>query len=97
MKYFSWDNAKNEKLKSERGVSFEDIVFHIERGDILDIVEHPNQDRYPGQRVIIVDVGGYAHLVPSVDAGDCVILKTIIPSRKATRDYLQREAPEDET
>ncbi len=91
MKYFTWDNAKNEKLRAERGISFEDVVFHIERGDILDIVEPPNQERYRGQRVMILQIDDYAYLVPCVDEGEYVVLKTIIPSRKATRQYLQRE------
>ena len=51
MKYFDWDDAKNAKLRAERGIAFEDIVFHIERGDLLDILEHPNPDRYAGQRI----------------------------------------------
>lgn len=97
MKYFTWDNAKNEKLKFERGISFEDVVFHIERGDVLDIVEHPNQDRYRGQRVIIVQIADYAYMVPCLDQEDRIILKTIIPSRKATRKYLQTEASDHET
>ena len=97
LKYFIWDNAKNEKLRSERGISFEDVVFHIERGDILDIVEHPNQERYGGQRLIVVQVGDYAYLVPCLDEDECVVLKTIIPSRKATRKYLHGEAVGDET
>ena len=91
LKYFTWDNAKNEKLRAERGVSFEDVVFHIQRGDILDIIEHPNQERYGGQRVIVVQIEDYAYLVPCVDEDDRVVLKTIIPSRKATRQYLQGE------
>ena len=91
MRYFSWDAAKNEKLKAERGVSFEDVVFHIERGDILDIVEHPNQERYRGQRVLIVQIEDYAYLVPCVDEDESVVLKTIIPSRKATRRYMHGE------
>jgi uncharacterized DUF497 family protein len=51
VKYFAWDDAKNAKLRSERGIGFEDIVFHIERGDLLDILEHPNPDRYAGQHI----------------------------------------------
>jgi uncharacterized DUF497 family protein len=91
LKYFTWDIAKNEKLKAERGISFEDVVFHIERGDILDILEHPNQARYRGQRVIVVQIDDYAYLVPCLHEDECVVLKTIIPNRKATRKYLQRE------
>lgn len=97
MKYFTWENAKNEKLKADRGVSFENVVFHIERGDILDIVEHPNQARYRGQRVIVVQIEDYAYLVPCVHEEDCVVLKTIIPSRKATRKYIHGEDEDDET
>jgi len=84
LKYFTWDNAKNQKLKAERGVSFEEVLFHIERGDVLDVVEHPNQQRYAGQRVIIVRISDYAYLVPCLENAECVVLKTIIPSRKAT-------------
>ena len=91
MKYFSWDAEKNEKLKAERGISFEEIVFHIERGDVLDILVHPNQDRYGGQRIFVVNVGGYAYLAPFVENEAELVLKTIIPSRKATRKYLHGE------
>ena len=91
MKYFEWDNSKNEKLRKERGISFEEIVFHLERGDILDILEYPNQDKYLGQRIFVIDVEGYAYLVPFVETEDEVFLKTIIPSRKATKRYLGGE------
>ena len=91
VKYFTWDNEKNEKLKRERGISFEEIVFHIERGDILDILEHPNQERYRGQRIFVMKIEGYAYLVPYIESEQEVILKTIIPSRKATRRYLSKE------
>lgn len=89
MKYFEWDNEKNERLKEERGISFEEIVFHIERGDILDILEHPNQEKYKGQQVFVVNVEGYIYLVPFAETEHKVILKTIIPSRKATKKYLR--------
>ena len=89
MKYFEWDNEKNERLKKERGISFEEIVFHIERGDILDILEHPNQEKYKGQQVFVVNVEGYVYLVPFLETENKVILKTIIPSRKATKKYLR--------
>ena len=88
VKYFSWSHEKNADLVKERGISFEEIVFHIENGDVLDLLEHPNRDRYPNQRVFIVNVEGYAYLVPFVEDEHEVFLKTIIPSRKATRDYL---------
>ena len=87
MKYFNWDPAKNDRLKRERGISFEEIVFHIEKGDEVDIFEHPNQDRYPGQRISVVVVEDYAYLVPFVESEHEVFLKTIIPSRAATKRY----------
>ena len=88
MKYFAWNDDKNATLIQERGISFEEIVFHIVNGDVLDLLEHSNRVRYPNQRVFVVDVEGYAYLVPFVEDEREVILKTIIPSRKATRDYL---------
>jgi uncharacterized DUF497 family protein len=94
MKYFSWNSDKNEQLKQERRVSFEAVVFHIERGDLLDVLEHPNQERYPGQRIFVVNIDGYAYLVPFVESEAEVFLKTIIPSRKATNIYL-REGRKD--
>ena len=90
MKYFTWDAGKNEKLKTQRGVSFEEIVFHIERGDVLDILEHPNEERYEGQRIFVMSIGGYVYLVPFVEDDEQVVLKTIIPSRKLTRKYLRQ-------
>ena len=90
MKWFSWNNEKNEALKKERGVSFEEVVVHIERGDLLDVLEHPNQEKYPGQRVFVVNIDDYAYLVPFVESGEEIFLKTIIPSRKATSTYLPR-------
>ncbi len=87
MKPIAWNSRKNAWLKAERGVSFEDVVFHILAGDILDTFEHPNQTRYPGQQIHVVAIEQYVYLVPFIETGDEVFLKTIIPSRKATRDY----------
>jgi len=89
MKYFSWNIEKNEQLKKERSISFEEVVFHVERGQLLDIVEHPNQEKYAGQRILIVNINDYVYLVPFVEDENEVFLKTIIPSRKATRKYLR--------
>ena len=75
-------------LKTERGVSFEDVVFHILSGDILDTLEHPNQERYPGQQIHVIAIEEYVYLVPFVESDEEVFLKTIIPSRKATKSYL---------
>lgn len=91
MKYFSWNNEKNERFKKERGVSFEEVVFHIERNELLDIVEHPKQEKYKGRRMFIVSLEDYAYLVPYIETEDEVFLKTIIPSRKATKKHLKRK------
>lgn len=87
MKSFLWDPDKNSWLKLVRGVSFEEVLFHIEAGDILDILEHPNAERYPGQKIYVVLIDDYVCLVPFVESDDEIFLKTIIPSRKATRAY----------
>ena len=88
MKTFAWNSEKNEQLINERNISFEDIVVSIHMGNEIDIYDHPNQDRYPGQRVSVVIVEDYVFLVPFVENDDEVFLKTIIPSRKATKQYL---------
>ena len=88
MKHFNWDPAKNDRLKRERNISFEEVIFHIENGDEVDVFEHPNQERYPGQKVTVVAVDGYAYLVPFVESEAEVFLKTIIPSRAAAKRYL---------
>jgi hypothetical protein len=88
MKPFRWSAEKNEALKAERGVSFENVVVAIEVGGLLDILAHPNPAKYPRQRILVVTADNYAYLVPFVEDEDYFFLKTIIPSRKATRDYL---------
>ena len=88
MKYFDWEEDKNEQLKREREISFEDVVLAIENNQVLDIVEHSNKKRYPNQKVFIINVNRYAYLVPFIEDEGKIFLKTIIPSRKATRKYL---------
>ena len=87
MKYYAWSAEKNEWLKKERGISFEDVVLNIQLGNEADIYEHPNQSRYPGQKISVVLIEGYAYLVPFIENEDEIFLKTIIPSRKATKLY----------
>lgn len=91
MKQFAWSAEKSAKLMLERGVSFERIVVLLEREGPLDVVEYPNQARYPGQRMFIMEVDGYAYLVPFVEDEREIFLKTIIPSRKATKRYLEHD------
>jgi uncharacterized DUF497 family protein len=93
MKPFRWSAEKNELLKLSRGVSFESIVVAIEADGLLDVVEHPNVTKYPNQRVLVVSFDGYVYLAPFVEEVDYFFLKTVIPSRKATRDYLQQGEP----
>lgn len=89
MKSFDWSAEKNQWLRQERGISFEDIILHLAAGDLLDKMVHPNKERYPGQGIYVVNVSGYAYLVPFVESESEVFLTRIIPSRKATQRYLK--------
>jgi len=90
MKY-EWDPEKNEWLKRERNISFEKIVFHLSQGDVWRIADHPDQENYPGQRIYFVALENYIYLVPHVVENDYIFLKTIIPSRKATKAYKKEQ------
>ena len=94
MKPFRWGPEKSEALKTARGISFEAIVVAIESGGLLDILTHPNQAKYPRQRILVVAADNYVYLVPFLEEKDGFFLKTIIPSRKATRDYLNEGEPD---
>ena len=87
MKPINWNSTKNQQLVADRGVSFEDVVFYIQQGALLDDTEHPNNDKYPNQRVFVVNINDYVHLVPYVENQKEIFLKTIIPGRKATKQY----------
>lgn len=89
MKVFRWDNEKNEWLKKNRGVCFEEVVILMEREDVYVMVDHPNQDKYPGQKIATVRIGDYAYLVPYIQESETIFLKTIISSRKATNKYVR--------
>lgn len=95
MKPFRWDPDKNEHLKAGRGISFEEMVLAVEQGGLKDVLIHPNQRRYRGQVVLVVSYRNYVFLVPSVEEDAYYFLKTIIPSRKATRDYLETDGPDE--
>jgi len=86
---FTWRNEKNELLKKTRGISFEKVVIHIEKGNILDVVEHPNKKKYPNQKMYVLNIEGYAHIVPFGDKKGRRELKTVFPSRVATKQYLR--------
>jgi uncharacterized DUF497 family protein len=86
-KVFNWNPDKNQLLIFNRGISFERIVFEISCGNELAVLEHPNQDKYPGQRISMVQVDDYVYAVPFIETDEEIFLKTIIPSRKATRKH----------
>jgi uncharacterized DUF497 family protein len=88
MKTFSWNDEKNALLQAERQVSFEDVVLYIEMGFLLDVLEHPNQEKYKGQKIFVMQIDDYVYLVPFVETDDQFFLKEIMPSRKAIRKYL---------
>ena len=84
-KYFNWNPEKNQLLLRERGISFERIVFEIASGNELAVLDHPNQEKYPGQKISMVQVEDYVYAVPFIETDLEIFLKTIIPSRKATK------------
>jgi uncharacterized DUF497 family protein len=88
MKPINWNADKNRKLIEERDISFEDIVFALQSGGFVDDISHPNKTKYPSQRIFVVAIDDYAYLVPYVENDEEIFLKTIVPSRKATKQYL---------
>jgi uncharacterized DUF497 family protein len=93
MRPFRWSSDKNQQLLAQRSICFEAVVVAIETGGLLDVLAHPNPERYSGQRILVVEVNQYVYLVPYVEDDDHLFLKTIIPSRKATRDDLRQDTP----
>ena len=91
MKHFDWNAEKNELLKEERGVSFEEIQAAAESNEPIAVIDHPNQSRYPNQKIMIVNINEYAYMVPFVDNKDSWFLKTIYPSRDATKIFIKKE------
>ncbi len=90
MKLINWNSEKNQKLIEERGISFENVVFCLQNDALLDDMVHPNRTKYPHQRIFVITIDEYAYLVPYVETNDEIFLKTIIPSRKATKQYIKR-------
>lgn len=89
MKFFAWDPAKNEKLRIEREISFEDVISAIDEDKILEVQEHPDKMKYPNQKRLIIEINNYIYMVPYVEDEEKYFLKTIIPSRKFTKIYLK--------
>jgi len=90
MKLINWNRDKNEWLRINRGICFEDILFYLDNKYLIDDVEHPNQSKYSGQRMMVLNIAEYIYLVPYVESENEIFLKTIIPSRKATKNYLEK-------
>jgi uncharacterized DUF497 family protein len=90
MKILNWNREKNEWLRKNRGICFEDILFYLDNNYLIDDVEHPNQVKYSGQRMMVLNIVEYIYLIPYVESEDEIFLKTIIPSRKATKNYMEK-------
>ena len=88
---FDWSDEKDAALRKEPGIGFKNVVFHIEQGDVLAIVDHPDTEKYPNQKIIYICIEDYIYHVPFVESEYGRFLKTIIPSRKATKRYLEEE------
>ena len=86
---YDWDPEKEEWLNENRNLSFLHVLYHSDRGDLLDVREHTNKEKYPHQKVLIVKMNDYVYAVPFVEDGETWFLKTIIPSRKETKRYLK--------
>ena len=89
MSNFAWNAEKNSLLIKKRGISFERVIYHIENDKPLDVIRHPNPSKYPNQYMFVIEIESYAYLVPFVEDEKEIFLKTIIPSRKATKKYLE--------
>ena len=90
MKYFEWNEVKNKQLMQKRNISFEIVVVCIKNGYILDKIKYPNYKKYPHQFVYIIEIDEYVYAIPFVEDNEKIFLKTIIPSRKLTRQYLNK-------
>ena len=93
---FDWNNKKNIMLKRDKNISFKRIIVTIEQDNLLDILEHPNKEKYPNQLLLLVEIGRYVYVVPCVLENDVCFLKTIFPSRKYTSKYLDWKGEENE-
>ena len=90
MKLYRWDEEKNAKLKRDRGIGFEAVIEAIKSARVVDDYEHPNETKYPHQRIMVVIIENYGYIVPYIENETEMIFKTLIPSRKATKKYLKK-------
>ena len=89
MKTIEWNEEKNRELQADRGVCFEDVVICLMNNKVLDVIKHPNINQYPNQNIFILSINDYVHMVPFVEDEKTIFFKTIIPSRKMTKKYLE--------
>lgn len=87
---YLFSSEKNDQLKELRGITFEEIIYHIENGNLLDIIKHPNQEKYGGQFFYVVNIDDYIYLVPFKREKNLIFLITIFPSRKYTKNYMKK-------
>ncbi len=85
---YLYDTDKDSKLKKERGIGFNEVITWIEEGKVVAIVNHPNSVKYPGQKIYVIEHEGYGYNVPFLEEGEKIILKTVFPSRKATKQFI---------
>lgn len=88
MKHYNWNKEKNKTLKYERDISFENVIIAINENNLLETLKHPNERKYDNQNIFVVKINNYAYLVPFIENNDEIFLKTIIPSRRATKLYI---------
>lgn len=90
MQHFDWNEEKNSRLKETREVSFEDVVTAFREGKLADVIDHPNQRKYQGQKIMFVIINDYVYAVPYIEESNKFFLKTVYPSRTATQKYLKK-------
>lgn len=91
MKPFDWNRQKSTLLRSSRGIGFEEVVNNINEGHILAVIEHPNKQKYPNQKIYIIDFDDYIYCIPFIEDNEKIFLKTIYPSRKYTNKFLKEK------
>jgi len=91
MKPFDWSRQKSTILRSSRGIGFEEAVNAINEGHILAVIEHPNKQKYPNQKIYIIDFDDYIYCIPFIEDNEKIFLKTVYPSRIYTNKFLKEK------
>lgn len=95
---YNWNDQKNDMLKEQRGISFEEIIILISENKLVDVLSHPNKVKYPNQYLYLINICEYIYVVPFVNNVEKkeIFLKTIFPSRDYTKKYLSNGGNDDE-